>query len=193
MAGPRTLVTMSAYAKLRGCSHQAVSKAVKRGRISLIDGMVDPEVADIQWARNTSPEQQQRGAPAQFELTQHRAQEARQGAQTAANSPPHPEEGSGDLESPALVHEKADTERVRRELLQLELAEKRGELVRVADIERAYAAKLAAAREAHEAIPDRLAAQLAAMSDAAQIHALLTEELRLAMSRLVSEAPAGVN
>jgi hypothetical protein len=188
----RRLVTMSEYARMRGCTHQAVSKAAKAGRISLIDGRIDPEVADLQWARNTSPEQQQRGAPGQFELTQQRAQEALHGAQTAAN-PSLPTEGTDEADSPALVREKSETERVRRDLLTLELAEKRGELVRVADVERAYAAKLAAAREAIEALPDRLASQLAAIDDPAKVHLLLTDELRLAMGRLVSEAPAGVN
>ena len=77
----RRLVTMSEYARMRGCTHQAVSKAAKAGRITLIDGRVDPEVADIQWARNTSADQQQRGAPDQFETTQQRAQEALTGYQ----------------------------------------------------------------------------------------------------------------
>lgn len=47
------LMTQAEYAKHRGCSGVAVFKAVKAGRISLIDGKVDPAVADIQWAANT--------------------------------------------------------------------------------------------------------------------------------------------
>ncbi|MGB6054610.1 MAG: elements of external origin, partial [Burkholderiaceae bacterium] len=47
------MLTQAEYAKRRGCSAVAVHKAVKAGRISLIDGKIDPAVADIQWGRNT--------------------------------------------------------------------------------------------------------------------------------------------
>ena len=47
------LLTKSAYARHRGCDEKAVRKAIAEGRISTIDGKIDPEVADIQWARNT--------------------------------------------------------------------------------------------------------------------------------------------
>jgi hypothetical protein len=47
------LVSQSEYARMRDVSKMAVSKAVADGRITLIDGKIDPEVADIQWAKNT--------------------------------------------------------------------------------------------------------------------------------------------
>lgn len=47
------LLTQAEYAKHRGCSAVAVHKAVKAGRISAIDGKIDPAVADLQWERNT--------------------------------------------------------------------------------------------------------------------------------------------
>lgn len=47
------LMTQTEYAKHRGCSGVAVFKAVKSSRISLIDGKIDPSVADIQWTKNT--------------------------------------------------------------------------------------------------------------------------------------------
>lgn len=47
------LITQAEYAKHRGCSAVAVHKAVKAGRISTIDGKIDPAVADLQWERNT--------------------------------------------------------------------------------------------------------------------------------------------
>lgn len=36
-----------------GLRQKAVRKAIAEGRISTIDGKIDPEVADIQWAKNT--------------------------------------------------------------------------------------------------------------------------------------------
>ncbi len=47
------LVSQSEYARMRDVSKMAVSKAVADGRITLIDGKIDPDVADIQWAKNT--------------------------------------------------------------------------------------------------------------------------------------------
>ena len=47
------LLSKAAYARHRGCDEKAVRKAIAERRISLIDGKIDPEVADIQWAKNT--------------------------------------------------------------------------------------------------------------------------------------------
>lgn len=47
------LITQSEYARRRGVAKSAVAKAVSERRITLIDGKVDPVVADIQWERNT--------------------------------------------------------------------------------------------------------------------------------------------
>ena len=48
-----TLITKAAYARHRGCDEKAVRKAIAAGRISTINGLIDKDVADIQWARNT--------------------------------------------------------------------------------------------------------------------------------------------
>lgn len=166
------LISLSAYARMRGCSHQAVSKAAKDGRITAavttVDGKVrvDPEHADRLWKRNTDPVQQARGSADQFAKT-------------------HEDEAP----TPSLVQEKLESERVRRELLELELAERRGELLNAANAEKAWAAQCVAAGEAFGAMPDRLAVIFAAESDAARIHEMLTEEIRLALQRLAGVAP----
>ncbi len=49
------LLSRRAYAKRRGCSHVAVLKAIREGRISTVDGMIDPDLADREWAANTLP------------------------------------------------------------------------------------------------------------------------------------------
>lgn len=53
------------YAAHRGVSHTAVSKAIRTGRISVLeDGTIDPEQADREWASQTDPSKQ-RGPHAQ--------------------------------------------------------------------------------------------------------------------------------
>ncbi|MFN8992033.1 MAG: hypothetical protein ACK5YP_18830 [Betaproteobacteria bacterium] len=49
------LLTISEYARRRGCTEGAVRKAIRSGRIMLIDGKVDPVAADAQWRANTRP------------------------------------------------------------------------------------------------------------------------------------------
>lgn len=48
-------LSITGYARHRGVSQPAVSKAVKVGRITLLpDGTIDPELADKQWAGSLS-------------------------------------------------------------------------------------------------------------------------------------------
>lgn len=49
------LVSRAAYARMRGCSHTAVNKYVNSGRIPLVNGMIDPELADAAWPREQAP------------------------------------------------------------------------------------------------------------------------------------------
>ena len=48
---------MRKYARMRGISDVAVSKAVKSRRITLTKGKIDPVKADQQWRQNTQPGQ----------------------------------------------------------------------------------------------------------------------------------------
>lgn len=174
------LISMNAYAKRRGVSHEAVRKAVKTGRIVLINGKVDPEVADIQWARNTNTDQATRGnggrLPAGYEAGSI-AGLMLGGAESAA-----PRASGGGLEpsgdNPRFMDAKTRSELARAELFELELAQKRGDLVNAEAIRRATFEKARIARDALMGLPARLAPQLAAETDPAKIHDLITVEVR---------------
>jgi hypothetical protein len=68
MGSQRTLLGLRAYARHRGTlglvgqTLGAVQKAIESGRISTIEGKIDPAVADIQWAQHTDPDQQRRAS-----------------------------------------------------------------------------------------------------------------------------------
>ena len=53
----RVLVSRAEYARLRGVQKSTVLRAIDSGRITTVEQngqiMIDPEVADIQWAKNT--------------------------------------------------------------------------------------------------------------------------------------------
>lgn len=53
-------ITQAEYARHRGVAKSAVARAVAEKRITLINGMIDPEVADVQWAKNTRARASQR-------------------------------------------------------------------------------------------------------------------------------------
>lgn len=55
-AGSPTGVSLRAYARHRGVSHEAVRKALAAGRITVgPEGRIDPEAADREWDANTRP------------------------------------------------------------------------------------------------------------------------------------------
>jgi phage terminase Nu1 subunit (DNA packaging protein) len=70
------------------------------------------------------------------------------------------------------------------ELKEIQLAEKRGELVSIQAVTEKLADELTAVRGRLLAMPGRLAGQIAIMSDAAEIEAAIAEEVRGALSEL---------
>jgi len=56
------LVSIREYARQRGVSHTAIQRRIARGRITLVDGQIDPDVADAQWEQNRDALQHARGA-----------------------------------------------------------------------------------------------------------------------------------
>src|SRR6185369_12694287 len=54
------LITRAEYARRRGVTRAAVSKAILRCRIPLTDGRLDPLVADTLWTARTDPDQARR-------------------------------------------------------------------------------------------------------------------------------------
>ncbi len=173
-----TYMTVAEYARHRGCDEKAVRKAVSEGRISAMerDGRkaIDPEVADIQWARNT------------------RAR-VRTGQEPPVRNPTHPQThglpaGDDDpITAPRLLtYEEA---RRRRELAEaqkaeLQLAELQGDLIRTADVRAAYAKRAAGLRDALLQIPARLAAVVAAEGDQAKCHDILQAELHQVLGQI---------
>lgn len=167
----RELIGLRAYARRRGVSLGAVQKAIKSGRITTINGKIDPEVADIQWGRNTDPAL------------------AKPVASSSA-PPPGPAEAAGDgAEQPAdFLVAKARREQALAEIAELELAEKRGELVRAADVERQLVSRIIGAREALDSMADRLSTLIASESDPAVVYRMLRAEVRQAMDSLAGAA-----
>ena len=170
--GSVELVTQSEYARRRGCSEAAVRRAVKDGRISLLEGKLDPTAADAQWARNTRVRAGSKPADS--------ANLGAPGGAAAAGEGAAPTREDND----AYWAVKARREKAEADMAELKLAEQRAELVRVSAVRSAYATRAAALRESILQIPARLAAVLAAETDHARCHDLLQAELHQVLAQL---------
>lgn len=167
------LITQAAYARRRGVSAAAVNKAVKSGRITAIDGKIDPDVADIQWSRNTDLTQSARTNQAIL--------------RSPSSTKDSRQEGQEGKEDSAILVARTRTETARAELFEIEIAEKRGTLVQAEGVKKAAFEKARIVRSALEGLPDRLAPVLAAESDPARCHQLLMAEIK----RVLRELAAG--
>jgi len=155
------------YARRRGVTRAAVTKAVDTGRISIgDDGLLDPEVADAEWDANTNPDQALRnkgaGAAPAIDPAAKRWQDAR-----------------------------ARREERLADLAELDLQERRGELIHKGSVRKSLRAKVVQVRESLDSMADRLAPLLAAEADIAKVRALIRGELRHALSELARGVDEG--
>jgi hypothetical protein len=167
--GTVELVSQSEYARRRGCTEGAVRRAVRDGRIALIDGKLDPVAADAQWARNTRPRAGSEPAAAPL---------------TAAPDRDGEDDGNGYWAS------KARRESAEADLAELKLAEQRGQLVRADEVRAAHAKRLAGLREALLQIPARLAAVMAAENSQAACHDKLQAEIHGVLASVSAHSQA---
>lgn len=177
-----------AYARHRGVSPEAVSKAVKAGRITTgSDGKIDPERADREWEANTDPSKPLNSVTGK---PKHR------------KPPGSPKIPGGDVEAatgalpggiPPYLQSRSIREAYLARLSKLEYEEKTGKLV---NIDAVRVVGFNAARQARDKLmnmPDRLSPLLAGMDDSHEIHRLLSAEIRLLCEELLNDAQSSRN
>jgi hypothetical protein len=152
------IMSLRAYARHRGVELSAVQKAIKTKRISTQpDGRIDSEQADVEWEQNT----------------RHRV--------------PPVKRNDDEDESPvfgASQYTKARTvyEHFRAKLAQLEYQERIGALIPKDEVKVAAFNKFRQFRDHMLNIPDRVAAVVAAESEAAKCYEVLATEVRRALN-----------
>jgi len=177
-------LSLRAYAKHRGVSLKAVQKAITSGRIAKrADGLIDPEVADLNWARNTGPRPQTSQNP-ELAPTHHSAQRHAEGRA--------PEPGpSGRLET-GLDYSRARAirENYLARLAKLEFEERSGKLLNKAEVKVAQFNLYRQFRDRILNIPDRIAPDLAAETDIGKVYNILATEIRDALTEFADAASA---
>ena len=153
----RKLMTAAEYARHRGCSLQAVRRALKEGRITAnAEGLVDPVAADAQWAANSRPRVKPQ-APA---------------AAPAANG-----------EHVTYTEAKRREAVARAIMAERELALQAGELVRVALVRDTWGRLLGEAKARLLNMPSRLAPLVHAVSQQ-QAHEAIRREVHEVLTDL---------
>lgn len=153
-----------AYARHRGVSPEAVSKAVETGRITVnANGKIDPKKADREWEANTDPS---RNAP-------------RNDAEASTAS------GHG---LPPYAQSRAIREAYEARLSKLEYEVKTGKLVNADEVRVAAFNIGRMTRDKLIGLPDRVSSILAGISDSHEIHRLLSAEIRLICEELSKDA-----
>ncbi|HOX59656.1 MAG TPA: hypothetical protein PLC99_22470 [Verrucomicrobiota bacterium] len=164
------LISQADYARHRKCSRAAVTDAVKTGRISLINRKIDPEVADIQWLKNT---RNPKPAPTDGVLL---------------TAPPLVTDCAIAQTVYDLQLSRAKREHHEANLAEMKERQRAGELVELQQVHLAYTTLAAQLRSALERIPDKLAPRLAAETDEHTVHTLLLTELDQAMMDMAQTA-----
>jgi hypothetical protein len=177
------LISQSEYAKRRNVSREAVRQAVAAGRVSLINGKIDPDVADIQWVKNTKNPKAAFAQPKP--LLDFSAGAPTQPA--AAPSQPLPDSAITQVVYD-LQLSRAKREHHEANIAEMRERQKAGELVELAQVHLAYTTLAAQLRAALERIPDKIAPRLAAETDEHTIHTLLLAELDQAMLDMATTA-----
>lgn len=166
------LLSKAAYARHRGCDEKAVRKAIAEGRISTIDGKIDPDVADIQWAKNT------RARADSGRTAAGNGSEAGQGMPTASDAPGAPESGPA---TPGYADYRAIREKADAEMAQRANLKDAGLLVERSRVERGTFDVVRAFRDAVMTIGQRAAPRCIGLADARDIEHVITDETRKAL------------
>lgn len=166
-----TPISLRAYAKLRGVSPEAVSKAVSTGRLResvvMVGGapkIADPAAADREWEANTQQRVDQPAAAAPRDPPEYIAHRtAREGAA-------------------------ARRELAQAKLAELELAEREGKLISLDDARRDVMERYTLVRTRLLGVPTRLAQRMPELAGG-EVAQLIDELLREALEELADGDP----
>lgn len=179
-----TPLSLSAYAKRRGVSHVAVSKAIAAGRLSAsvvrdargAPKIADPELADREWAANTRPRVDHPPADLGGEPPVHAPRTAR--LPTGAPRP----------DVPDYNESRARRESALADMAEIEVAERRGELVPVDEARADVVSRFTVVRTRLLGVPSRVAQRLPQL--AGEVVPVLDELLREALEELAVDGDA---
>ena len=172
-------MTFRQYSRHRGVSPEAVSKAVRDGRITTVldkagKRWIDPAKADAQWAQNSDAAKQVGG------------EARRRGGSGPALDGPQTFEPGGGQRGPSYHESRAIREAYLARLAKLDYEERTGKLVPLDKVKVDLFRAVRQTRDMILSIPDRVSPELAGMTDPAVIRTRLADELTRALEALAN-------
>jgi len=177
-------VNLAEYSKHRGISIPSVKEAIFAGRITRMpDGSIDPAIADEEWAANTDPAprktRKQRdpiidvevGAKKAFTVADVRRQEAESFDVNRLGKMPYSEA-------------RALKENFAAKLAWVEVQQKLGELLDRREVADEIEKQFRVFRDAVLNIPNRVAAQVANVTEIADVQDVIASEIHAALDEL---------
>jgi hypothetical protein len=167
------LISMREFARRNGVSAEAVSKAVKTGRLPAHDGKLDPAEAQAAWDKSKDPARAGRKLP-------------RSTAEVPQSRPGQPAPFPSGFGGHSYTEVKTRRESVRLMRDQVELKRLLGEMVPVADVGRKIDAMIQIAKSKLLSLGHKLAPQLAMETDAAKCQEIVDETVREILTDLAT-------
>jgi hypothetical protein len=186
-------MTLTAYAARRGVSPKAVSKAVARGRLSASvtrdqhgsPKIADPDLADREWEANTRARVEYTAPDRPSAAAEPAPQEDRPPVTRAAPAAQSPELAAYYAHRSAREAEAARRERLQADLAEYTLAERRREMIPVAQARRDVMERYATVKTRLLGVPRLLAQQLPHL--AAEVVPVVDALVREALAELATD------
>ena len=179
------MISLREFARRNGVSAEAVSKAVKTGRLPAHDGKLDPAEAQAAWDRSKDPARAGRKLPRSTgEIPQSRSehQHARAGDREQPAPAPFPSGFGGH----SYTEVKTRREQVHLARDQFELKRLMGDLVPVADVGQKIDAMINIAKSKFLALGHKLAPRLAVETEATRCQEIVDDVVREILTDLAA-------
>lgn len=199
------LMSIRGYARERGVNDKTIRKAIQAGKIPLVGGMIDPDLADASWARNRDGGQTSKLAdaacpalpvlPHQPAVSENETPAGALVAETPASagalasglaSAQQPE-----LDMAPLTIARIENTRESTALKEIARRKLEGSLLEAEEVERTWGELLQVVKDRLRLIPDDIAPALLACTDEAEIRSILTREILTAFGG-ISKGVAGM-
>lgn len=190
------LISIRAYARLRGLkSDNSVRKAIATGKIPLVNGMIDPAIADAAWERNRDAGQESKLAEAVSAAAEKPVQTGSPVQQPLIDlesappaKEPQPEAAVAPLTAARIwsTEESATIKQITRRKMQADLLEKE-------EVDRNWAFVLQTVKDRLRLIPDKVGPKVAMSTDEAECRSIVMKEIMDALaciSKSIEESAA---
>lgn len=191
-------MSINAYARYRNCRVFTVQMAIKRGRIRLNENKkIDPEEADRMWEENTNHRMNTRGKDSPYAkaagIPPGQMHTQRSAPADVADNPDRaertdrPERSPTQGGTPTFADARAVKEFYSARLTKLEYEKESGALISANEVKVQTFNRFRAFRDQMLNIPDRIADELAGITDSHEIFRILTEEIKAALNEHAAE------